>query len=241
MKSEMKHEQFFDKYGHLYGIKNSKIDYCLIDFMKKNLNRNLKNLLDIGGGTGTFAKLVISECPNISATVIDPSKKLLDEIKDNNIKKSVGKLPNDIYNLDSIFAYVHIRDVLHHVTGPTIKETKNNISISLQNIKIFMNDDGYLLIQEIFYESYIIKSLTSRLIYYLCNIQNKYHIKIPINQFLLGLEVYFYTREELTKILKDCDYEIIEQHQLEWKNSIKKRLLFLKNWGRIILICKKKH
>lgn len=210
-------------------------DYYFINFIKKDSKHKASNLLDIGGATGKIARLVIKECPNIGITILDPSMEMLNVGYDINIKKVVGSLPKDI-SICQTFNYIHIKDVFHHVTSYSIKQTKTLLKESLVNIKMLLKDDGVLFVHEIYYETPILQSLPSIVIYYLCKLQNKFGIKIPMKEFLLGLEVYFYTRKELRAMLEDCGYEILDLYDI---NSFKKNPLFLKR-GRMIFICRKR-
>lgn len=228
----------FDTYADFYGnVKIRPYDYYFINFINKTKKRGLK-LVDIGGGSGTFARAVKDNCLDIGVTVIDPSKKLLNESKDERIKKIYGKLPDQIV-LDSHFDYVHVKEVFHHIVGSSIGESKELLIESLFAINKVMKNDGFLLIHELFYESYLIPTLSRTLIFYLLTLQNKLKIKVPAKEFLMDLKVCFYTRSEFKSILNDCGFEIIDFYEENWSNNFKKRALFLRNWGRMLFISKK--
>lgn len=232
-------EKFFDDNANFYG--NARIlnyDNYFINFIKNVNNNTKRSLLDIGGASGTFAKFISSECQNIEITVLDPSQEMLNKIDESHIKKVKGMLPHQIF-LQSRFDFIHVKEVFHHITGPSIKDSKKLLIESLQTIKNLLNDDGFLLIHEVFYESPVIQTSTSNIIYYLLKIQNRCKIRFLPKEFLLDLNVYFYTRCEFIKILNECGYEIIDSYEEKWSNNIKKKLLFLKVWGRMVFICKK--
>lgn len=229
---------FFDKHADVYGnVKPHSYDYYFIDFINKTEKHGSK-LLNIGGGSGTFAQLVKDNCLDIDVTIVDPSKNLLDKINDERIKKIHGSLPDQIF-LDSDFDYVHVKEVFHHIVGSSIGETKKLLRESLFTLKDILEKEGFLLIHELFYESYLIPTLSRSSIFYLLLLQNKFGIKIPAKEFLAGLDVCFYSRLEFESILNDCGFKIIESYEEYWGNSFKKRLLFLQNWGRMLFIVKK--
>lgn len=229
---------FFDKNINFYGKVNLyDCDYYFLNFIKTNQNQDL-NLLDIGGGSGTFAKFVVNNCPTINVTVLDPSERLLGEIDDTQIRKVKGKLPNQIL-LDSRFDYIHIKEVFHHITGPSIKSSRELLRKSLFTIKEYLNDDGFLLIHELFYESYLIPALSRTLVFYLLALQNKLRIKIPAREFLMNLEVCFYTRAEFRSMLGDCGFKIVGYYENFFGDDFKKRAIFLQNWGRMLFILKR--
>ena len=79
----------FDTYADFYGnVKIRPYDYYFINFINKTKKLESK-LVDIGGGSATFARAVNDTCMDIDVTVIDPSKKLLNEINDERIKKNM--------------------------------------------------------------------------------------------------------------------------------------------------------
>lgn len=234
-KKYINNAQFFDDHATHYGdIAIHDYDYIFINFFKKNPKPHTY-LLDIGGGSGKFAKLVKNNCPDIEVTVIDPSKKLLDKIDDDRIHFLQGSLPNQIY-LGESFDYIHVKEVFHHITGPSVKISKELLKKSLFTIKEHIKRDGIVLIHEIFYESYLFPTLSRNMIFYLLLIQNKLKIRIPVSEFLLGLSVCFYTRSEFQGILEGCGFRIKEYHQEYWGDSWKKRAALLKNWGRMLFI-----
>lgn len=229
-------ENFFDKHAEFYGnIEPLSYDHFFANFIKK---KKKKSIVDLGGGSGVFVKIVKKICPEIDVTVIDQSKVLLNEIKDSSIKKIHGKLPFDI-SLDKRYDIIHIKEVLHHLVTPSINESKALLKKSLV-IHDLLEDDGYLLIHELFYESFLIPTLSRTIIFYLLALQNNFRFNIPVKEFLSGLNVVFYSRQEFAAILKNCGYNILTMRIFDWNHSFKTRLLLLKNWGRMLFILEKK-
>jgi SAM-dependent methyltransferase len=228
-------DEFFDENYNVYGQKASTSDFDFLGFIKSNQNQNI-TLLDVGGGNGYFSELIYQNCPNIGLTVLDPSKKLLNEINNPNINKVVGKLPDDV-SLNSKFDYIHVRAVLHHITGNTVSNSTELLKRSIICLKNLLKDGGFILITEIYYEGYLIPKLPRYLIFYLLKLQNKFNIKIPFKDFLLGLEVCFYTRKELEMILKECGLEIVDIKSYKRGNNFQKMML-IKNLGKVSIIAR---
>lgn len=228
----------FDIYADFYGdVKPRPYDYFFINFIKSNKTK-YACLLDVGGGQGTFACLVKNRFPEISVTVVDPSQKLLDIIKDDKIIKINGNLPYDL-NVDSNFDYIHIKEVFHHIVGSTINESRELTRVSLRNIWKILNDDGFIMIHELFYDGYLFPTLPRMLIFYLLSLQNTVRFRIPVKEFLMDLKVCFYTREEFNSLLTECGFKLINYHVEYWGETWKKNILFLKDWGRMLFIAKK--
>lgn len=125
-------KEFFDENYGVYENKSPKFDYDFLDFITKG-NQNA-TLLDVGGANGYFVSLVHQSCPNISLTVLDPSKVLLNEINNPEINKVVGKLPDDM-PINSKFDYIHVRTVFHHITGNTVGKSKELVKKSIISLK----------------------------------------------------------------------------------------------------------
>ncbi len=228
---------FFDENSDFYSQRVLPFDHYFMNFIKNHEIDDV-NLLDIGGGNGNFSNLITENCPDINVTVLDPSKKLLSEIENPKITKIVGKLPDEI-PLNSTFNYIHIKEVLHHITGKTVSESNMLLKESLMCVNDILNENGFLLIHEDFYEGYLIQKMPSYLIFYLLKIQNILKIELPLKEFIPGLTVYFYTRKELKKTLKECGFEIVDLKLDYWSDITKKKLMLLNEWGRVLIIAKK--
>ena len=228
--------EFFNKNHDFYNQDLLKYDYDFMEFIK-NKNNHKFRILDIGGGNGNFSKLLIQNCPDASITILDPSEMLLNKINNPKINKVIGKLPDNI-SLNSKFDFIHIKEVLHHITGNTVFESKSLVKKSLNILKTLLNDGGILLIHELYYEGFLIPEFPNYLIFYLLKFQNTANVKIPIKEFILGLYIYFYTREELKTMLNECGFQIIDYKVEKFSNNIQKKFMLLKDWGRILIIAK---
>jgi hypothetical protein len=230
---------FFDKYAEKYDSKEkNSTDPLIAEFINKNSLNKTSSLLDVGGGAGIFANFVTENCPLLNVTVIEPSINLANKIKLKSINKEYGYLPNNIH-LKKTFDYIHIKEVIHHISGRSIDESKDLFRESLFTLQKLLNKNGYLFLREIYYEGYLIPTLPRTIIFNILHIQNKLRIKIPAKAFLLDLNVCFYTRREISLILEECGFQICEMHEDCWNNSIKKKALLLNDWGRVLFVVKK--
>lgn len=233
----MEVDEFFDAHKDFYGaLEAGKYDYFFIDFIS-NHSKSC-NLLDVGGGGGCFTKLCKENFENTNLCIVDPSTSLLLKQQLKDIKLVVGKLPNEI-NTNEKFDFIHIKEVLHHVTSSSTKKSKDLFVLSLINLKKNnLNPGGCIFIHELFYESYLFPTFTRTLIFYLLKLQNRLHIKIPIKEFLMGLDVCFYTRDELKHIFNENGFQIVDYYEEKWDNGIQKKMMFLRDWGRMCFILK---
>ena len=231
----------FELHSDFYGNNNTvPYDYYFINQMKLLKTRQTR-LLDVGGGSGTFAASVKEEIPQSEVTIIDPTQTLLDMITDPRIKKIKGNLPHNLNLQDAtFFDFICVKEVLHHLTNSSVAGSKKLTIESLLELRDHLEDDGYLLIHELYYESPLLDTATRTMIFYALAVQNFLNIKLPSKEFLLGLEVCFYTRRELVNMVRRCGFEVVHSFDEPWGNSPKKYALLLKDWGRILLIARKK-
>ncbi|WP_298667555.1 methyltransferase domain-containing protein [uncultured Methanofollis sp.] len=221
--------EFFDTHSERYSYANPlKHDVFFVDFMKKNGSGH--SLLDIGGGGGAFAKYCKSIFPDADICVVDPSKELLQKQNAHGIKRVVGSLPDDI-NVASAYHYIAMKVVLHHVVGTSIRESKDLVKKSILAAKSKLDDGGYVFIREIYYESYLIPTFTRTIIFYLLRLQNRLKLKIPHDDFISGLEVCFYTRDEIESMIRECNLEIVESLHDEYDPGAGGRVMLLKRRG----------
>lgn len=228
-------EMFFDACGAYYELRQ-KIDpyeYQIVEMIKEH--RGVNQFLDVGCGNGFFVKKLLAECPNLSISVIDPSKYFLDQISDPRINKIHGRLPDHLEGLGK-YDLICMRAVLHHVTGETITKSQEIVKESLMALSEHLNPGGRVIVIDMFYDSYLYPAITRSIIFYLCKLQNKIGFQILPKEFLLGLDVCFFTKDELKLLYKQGPYYPVyyREHDHEMPNNVKKNLLFLRQWGWVI-------
>ena len=199
-----------------------------------------KSLIDIGGGAGQFAKFLKDSIPQLDITILDPSENQLKNVNDDRLKLIRGNLPDNLPKCQT-FNYIHLKFVLHHLIGRNIKKSSENVKKSLISLRKSLKNDGLLVIQEIYHESFILPSLFRSVIFYLLKLQNAFKIKIPTEHFLLDLQACFYPRIELINMLKQCGFEIIEVKENPWPYEMLRKVLLIKKWGEVLIIAKKRN
>jgi SAM-dependent methyltransferase len=238
MASRINIEDFFDRNVEFYG-KRQVYDYDLF-FVTYVQSLKAKTLLDIGGGSGTFAGLVKQHLLDVEVTIVDPSQALLDKIGNQTIEKINGKLPNNL-NLTTgrEFDVIHVKEVIHHVVGNSVSASRELLTESLHTIASHLVDNGHLMIHEVYYESFISPPFTRNSIFYLLRLQNSLRVRLPIYGFLKDLQVCFYTRHELLEELTKNGFCILEHREVPFASNFTKKVGLLKKWGRVMIIAKK--
>jgi SAM-dependent methyltransferase len=233
---------FFDRYAdtHVYGSieEGPRVwDVCFIKFIKENLAGD--TLLDVGAGTGRFASLVKQNIVDMQVTALDPSKRLLSRIEDQSIKKVIGEIPNLNLDPDETFFFIHANNVLHHLVGRTVNESRNVVLESLLALRDHLDDSGFLMILDEHWEGHVIPTSSRTLVFFLLSVARRLNIRVPHRMHLKGLIVCFYTITELENMFKDCGFEILEFQDFPFLDNRLKKLLFLKRWGRMLFIVRK--
>lgn len=127
------------------------------------------------------------------------------------------------------------------MTGNSVNESKKMVVDSLIHMRNILTDDGFILLGDLFYESYIFPTFTRNTIKTMLDFQNKCNIKIPFKEFINGLDVCFYTRDEFRSMIQECNLEIIDYREWYWGNKkFKKQILLIKRWGYMCFIIKKR-
>ena len=108
---------------------------CLVNML--NL-ANCHNLLDLGGGPGTYSIMLTEKYPNLSATVMDLpgiQEVARDILKTSPARDRITFKPGDIFKdtLPSGFDAILISGVLHRTEGETTVEFLRKVSNSLHN------------------------------------------------------------------------------------------------------------
>jgi SAM-dependent methyltransferase len=233
---------FFDRYADALVYCNAEQeprdwDVCFIKFIKENLSGN--TLLDVGAGIGFFAGLVKQNIVDLQVTALDPSERLLSKIEDPSIKKVVGKIPDLNLGPDEKFFFIHARNVLHHLVGRTVNESRDIVKESFLVLRDHLDDSGFLMILDEHWEGHVIPTSSRTVVFFLLSVARRLNIRVPHRLHLKGLIVCFYTISELENMFKDCGFEILQFRDFPLPNNRLKKFLFLKRWGRMLFIVRK--
>jgi hypothetical protein len=230
---------FFDKHSSIYVRERlTETELEMIEFIQ-NSRKGKISILDIGGGSGKFAKEVKNRLPDAEVWILDASQEMLNKINDDRIHQIHGELPHKV-PINLKFNFIISTFFLHHLVGETIDESKNKLMDTLRFVNNLLEDGGYFLIDENYFESHFFPTLSRFIIFQLLKIQNRFRIKIPNKAFLEGLIICFYTRTEILKYTGEANFQILNYKNVEYPDDYEKKLLFLKNWGKLFVIAQRK-
>lgn len=170
------------------------------------------NVLDIGGGNGLFADMLIRHMPNIHVTVLDNSEYLLNQNKKSRNKSLVLGSADKIGELFPMqkFDLITINWVLHHLVGTSRQNTINTIKTVLLQAKMLLAEKGKLAIFENVMNGSLFDTYPNRVIYSLtsCNIPiltpfiRKHYFNTA------GVGVFFMSHNMLKKYFSEVGLQI---------------------------------
>lgn len=196
-------EKLFASQAEYYSKSQTAGRSPIVDlFLNWAKTREVKRPLAVGefGGAGgiLLAKLSqISKHPlelyNIELVESYSKKQISPKI--NFIHSSI--LKNDLS--DEFFDCLIIRDVLHHLVGGSLKETRENQIKALRELKRLVKYDGKILIEELVNDSWV----ASKLIYGFSKINQYLGFKSKFLEIDRNTIVSFLTANELVKITEE--------------------------------------
>jgi SAM-dependent methyltransferase len=202
-------------------------------------NRETINILDIGGGNGSFS-LTLKQYFSPKAVFIN----ILDSIKydswdDYGKNENINFFLGSAYELESLFQngffdIIFINRTLHHLVFDKWRETIKGYNKLFSQIHNILKDDGYLCVTEETAESYIKDRATSYIIYKLTSCKFKIIVKLckKLDGKSAGVGVCFLSNKSWKDIFTRSNF-IVEREINGEKRKIKlywRFLLLLKNY-----------
>lgn len=202
-------KSYFDKHAHIDVYHNDpKMYNIVIELIKTNYVKGGARFLDLGCGDGTLIKSANSLVIDFQFLGTDVSYEMIKMARDNLRGINVDLIVCDGFNLpiknEIKFDFIHSAYVLHHLIGPTKGKSLDLVSKLLRILAQSLSDKGILIVHEVYYDSYMIPSLTSTLIFYMLKFLNLINLDMSpiIKEFQLGLEVNFMHTAELKRLLE---------------------------------------
>ncbi|MCD3283093.1 malonyl-ACP O-methyltransferase BioC [Clostridium botulinum C/D] len=129
-----KNAKSYDKHSNV----QRKMKDILINFLLKNLKSStIKNILEIGCGTGSLTKTLLKNFPNSNITAIDISPGMIEVVKDKFKNSSINFICADIENINLNCNY----DLI--ISNATF-QWFNNLPKTLEKLYLSLNPNGIL-------------------------------------------------------------------------------------------------
>lgn len=240
-------KSYFEIHAHHHDYSPSPEFYSsVIEPIKTIIPKNGDtNILDIGCGNGSFIKALIKANVKAKYFAFDMSLEMIERAKENLAGCDVEFLVADGFKIpirsNIRFNMIHLDSVLHHLIGSTRDKSTSLIQKMLRLLMDKLEEDDILLVQEVYYNSYIISRFTSFVVFYGLKLINL--LNLDVSRFMTeikpGLEVNFLHEKQLKNILNQYgSIQMLEKQP--WGRRLIYRLFLLKDWGHIT-ICTRKY
>jgi SAM-dependent methyltransferase len=206
--SEVK--SYFDMHAHHSAYHRDPKEYFpMLEKIRTRFANTRLKILDVGCGDGSFMKAMILGGvkadyfgSDISSSMIKMAKQMLNG---NDFQLFAADGFHMPINQKFKFDLIHIDSVLHHLISKTPRMSRKLARKMVSLLCSMLSENGILLVEEWYYESYVIPSISSSIIFYSLKLMN--FLKLDLGKIrsdvIPGLEVNFFYISQLQKILDE--------------------------------------
>jgi SAM-dependent methyltransferase len=237
-------KSFFETHAHDYKMHPSFYSTIANKIKQDVSNLSDLKLLDVGCGDGTFIKSLINAGMRAEFLATDISFTMSNMARINLRLNRTEILVADAFNIPinagKRFDVIHIAFLLHHLIGKTRAESKNLARKLISTLIGMVSENGTLIVEEVYYNSYFLPRLTSSIIFYITKLLSFIHFdSIHItNNYKPGLQVNFFSQFELEELLRDYG-SVHLLYRNPWKVPELYRIFLLKEFGNIVYTLRK--
>jgi len=230
-------------HGHYHAYHNSPDFYSPLinDIRTTAFHSNGKaRVFDLGCGDGSFIRSVVDA--GVSADYIgsDISQVMINIAKQNLAYSQVTFFVSDGFNLpfrpQTKFDIIHIDAVLHHLIGTTRSKSWRLSNKMLNLLVSMLAANGILIVEEMYYNSYIMPHITSSIVFY--GLKLLKFLRLDISKIMPdckpGLEVNFFFEKKLYDMVKY--YGNVQQIKRQYKLSRLYKVFLAREYGHISYI-----
>lgn len=200
-------KSYFDSHAHSYQ-KDPGFYLPLINHIDKVKSGERIKILDIGCGDGSFIQAMNIAGVKTDSIGIDFSLGMVSIARKNlSNNQKVELFLADGFKLpltpETKFDLIHVASVLHHLIGSTKGESMRLVNTMLNLLINRLSENGILVVEEVYYVSYMIPHITSSIVFYGLKLLNFLHLDLSriMNELQPGLEVNFLSEQEMEKFL----------------------------------------
>ena len=154
------------------------------------------SLLDVGGGNGNFADLVLHHYPESTAMVVDLSDQLLSKNKPDPRKQVRRGSATELAHIPGPFDVVSCNWLLHHLVGDSYRQSLTNIEGTLAQCRRLLSPRGRLCIWENRYDGMLLDGVPGRLIYSLTSMRSIAKLTRALGANTAGVGVCFQSNRQ---------------------------------------------
>ena len=232
---------YFEQHAHDYS-RDPQYYSIVADEIRKTVSSiKYPSILDIGCGNGDFIKTLLDRGIEARYFGTDLSIEMI------KIAISIGAVyPVEFIIADGLsmpvkpgtkFDVIHIDSVLHHLIDNTRAKSTHLVKKMIEALLALLKPNGILIVQEIFYDSYLVHSLTSFMIFYGLKVMNFLGLDFSSidKEMRPGLEVNFFHEMQLSKLLGEYGHTDMINKTIMHSSRTHKAAL-LRNRGPITFI-----
>lgn len=202
-------EKLFNEQLEYYSKNQSPKDSPLVDlfadWMKTAKVKKTLAIADFGGAAGQLLAAFDHVYSKNNLTNIE----IISGYQKNQVLKKIKFINCSILNChlpNNSFDVIIMRDVLHHLVGKNLSETRRNQQKALKEIKRLLCPGGIALIEELTNQSPAI----CRLIYFLSRLNSKIGLKLPKLEISPNTVIFPLTPPELANLIQK-DFAIMKK------------------------------
>lgn len=184
--------------------------------------------LDVGGGNGKFADLVLAEYPKATGTVLDNSAVLIARNQPNERKTVILDSVESVERIDARYDMIFLHWLLHHLVSDSYAHTRKNQLGTLNAAKARLAAGGRISVFENFYDGLLIDNLPGLLIYLLTSCRALAGVTRRLGANTAGVGVCFLSKQEWLSSFRDAGLEVLgfaEPDQWVWRLPPVRRIL----------------
>jgi SAM-dependent methyltransferase len=199
------------------------------------------SLLDVGCGNGDFIKKLREEGVKADYFATDISSEMITIARSNTSSQKINFFVADGFSMpvksDVKFDIIHIDCVLHHLIEHGRRESMNLVKKMIEILATLLSSNGVLIVEEVYYDSYLIQTITSFAVFYGLKIINFLNLDLSRfnKQMRPGLEVNFLHERQLFRLLEKYGSTYI-LNILPWQIPKMYRFALLRKWGFITFV-----
>jgi len=182
--------------------------------VKGNIDRDFPGgkfrFLDLGGGTGRFADLLLAHYPLAEGCVFDNSALLLARNKLDPRKQLICDSAEHLGNIDGRFDLVSVHWLLHHLVGDSYAQTTANQRAVLGGLAGLLTGCGRISLFENNYQGLVLSALPGWLIYEATAMRSLAALTRRLGANTAGVGVCFRSEQQWRAMIAATGFKIVD-------------------------------
>jgi O-methyltransferase domain len=166
--------------------------------------------LDVGGGNGVFADLLLNYYPKSKGTVLDNAQVLLDKNQINPRKTIICDSVENLNSIETKYDLICFNWLLHHLVGNSYSETRRNMATAINAVIPLLSPHGKVSIFENMYNGLAIDGLPSRIIFTLTSSKAIAGIIKKMGANTAGVGVCFLSQQQWIETINKTELKLLQ-------------------------------